>query len=93
MLALLLLSMATIFVLPIFIGIHQERVAIKQHEEALLLLEGHVLTYIHGQPLPELEQSSYNLETNDLQDGSKRFCLTWKGANSRDNQSCLYAKK
>ncbi|TSB44724.1 hypothetical protein [Alkalicoccobacillus porphyridii] len=88
-----LISMSALFILPIFSGIHQERVAVRQHEEALLLLETQVLHYLHGRQGEEPKNTLYTFETIELKDGTMRFCLSWKGANQRDQQTCLYAKK
>ena len=89
----MLLSMSALFILPVFIGIHQERVAVRQHEEALLLLENQILHYLHDEKEEEVEDALYTLETTELKDGTRQFCLSWKGANQRDQVSCLFAKK
>lgn len=93
MLSLFLLSVLAMFILPVYIKVQQERVVIKQQQEALLILEDYVLDYIHTGNFQELNHSLYNLERTDLPDNSTQFCLNWKGASLKNQKSCLYAKK
>ncbi|MEK4565611.1 competence type IV pilus minor pilin ComGE [Alkalihalobacillus sp. FSL R5-0424] len=93
MISLVLLSIVTTFILPVLIKIHQERVVIKQQEEALYLLEDYALAFTHGTAAASFNHSLYQFKNEVIADGSTQFCLTWEGANSRNYESCLYTKK
>ncbi|MFK3937227.1 prepilin-type N-terminal cleavage/methylation domain-containing protein [Alkalihalobacillus sp. NPDC078783] len=93
MISLVLLSIVTIFILPVLIKVYQERVVITQQEEAIYLLEELALAFTHGDSPASFSHSLYHLEQNVVVDGSTQFCLKWEGANSRYYESCLYTKK
>lgn len=93
MISLVLLSILATFILPVLIKIHQERVVIKQQEEALYLIEDYALSFTHGHAPASFSHSLYQFKQEVIADGSTQFCLMWEGANLRDYESCLYTKK
>ncbi|WP_413379747.1 prepilin-type N-terminal cleavage/methylation domain-containing protein [Alkalihalobacillus sp. 1P02AB] len=87
-----LLNLISLMLVPVIIELQQERLTLREQEEALYILEEGIHHFMLEQPIPELKNKQFEQSINEDM-GEIEYCLQWQASNHKLYQSCLYAKR
>ncbi|WP_017726964.1 type II secretion system protein [Halalkalibacterium ligniniphilum] len=96
LLALFCLTIATMFIFPAFLWIHEETKAIQRHSDGLKVLEEAGQQFLHFGEFPSVIQVNdtvYEFTRHSLQNETFELCVQWTGKNERKDEVCLLAKR
>lgn len=96
--ALLILFIALSIFIPIGIRLYLERLAIREHYQALEYINEWLLLWRFDHMLPLaseifINDTNYYLVATSPNDSELTLCLEWIGRNARNYEQCGFAKK
>lgn len=96
MVALFILTITTLFLIPILNQVYVEKITVQQEKKGLYLLDQAITNWVYEEvsTLDRLEALNTIYEVTYLLKSDKlKACVTWNGKNNRYYERCGYAKK
>lgn len=92
--AMMVISILTLFILPMLVQVYMERASIQEEQKVNILLKDAVQQWLHENKVPQVEEdSTYELETFEVEKNQIKVCFSWKAKNNRSYIRCNYGKK